>query len=270
MAKQHVKPTQEELKSQEEAAIKAAEELKDKPEEPEEPEEADATNPSQEASAIETPKEEPKEQPKEEPQADPSKEMYKKKFSASSKENQKIYAKNRVINKALMEAEDIPEPTEEELVKEFPDWDIMSDVEKTLAKETVVSRNWRKTIATAKEQATKIEKWNEAVDVFIDDPKTLLDNPDLEGKTDEFKEFATQEANNSVPFKILVSAFLHDQSTTKKPNKGKMFETGTGGSNEKPQPKSDKLTLDESRKLRETDYTKWKEKLMAGKIESDV
>jgi hypothetical protein len=269
----HKTPTQEELKAQEEAAVKAAEELKDKPEEETDTSET-PNSPPIEVSEKEIPEEEPEkeseeESKEEEPQADPSKELYKKKFSESSKENQKIYAKNRVINKALMDADETPEPTEEELAKEFKDWDIMSEVEKTLAKETVVSRNWRKTIANAKEQATKIEKWNESVDAFVGDPITLNDNPDLEGKTEEFKAFAQQESNNSVPFKILVSAFLHDYSTTKKVNKGKMFEKGMGGSNDKPQPKSDKLTLEESRKLRLTNFTKWKEYLMAGKIEND-
>ena len=262
----HKKPTTEELKTQEEAAIKAAEELKDKPEE--EPITVDAgtpnltdSPPSEDVPVNET--------PEEEPQADPSKELYKKKFSESSKENQKIYAKNRVINKALMDADEVPEPTEEELTKDFPDWDIMSETEKPFAKETIISRNWRKTIASAKEQATKIEKWNESVESFTSDPITLNENPELEGKTEEFKAFAQQETNNSVPFKILVSAFLHDHSIAKKPNKGKMFEKSLGGSNERVEPKGDTITLEEARILRETDYPKWKEKLMEGKIKND-
>lgn len=192
----------------------------------------------------------------------------KKKLSASAKENQKIYAKNRIINKALAEAEDIPEPTEQQLQAEFKDWDIMSETEKVFAKETVVSRQWRQAISKAKEQTTKIEKWSDSVDEFVDDPATFIDNPGLEGKTNEFKEFATQEENNSVPMKILVSAFLHDNSSGRTPNKGRMFEKGSGGPNNKPQPKNDKLTIEEARRLRDTDYNKWKEMLKAGKIES--
>lgn len=267
----HVKPTKEELEAQTQAAIKEAEKLKDAPVvEEEEP-------------VVEPPKETPEEEPvvepeppapaEEEPQAEPSeeeKEALKKKLFASARENQKIYAKNRVINKALLDADEMPEPTEEELLKEFSQWEDMTETEKTLAKETVISRNWRKKISEAKEQATKIEKWNESVEAFVDDPKTLVSNPDLEGKTDEFKTFATEETNNSVPFNILVSAFLHQHSASKKPNKGKMFEHGSGGPNDKPQPKSDKLSLEESRKLRENNYPKWKEMLDAGKIEFDL
>ena len=266
------KPTKEELKAKEEEAIRAAEELEGEQQilsdkEGAEPE----TEQSKPAPSEPAPSEPaPSEPAPSELEAEPSKELYKKKFSASSREAQKLQAKNRVINKALAEAEDVPEPTEEELAAEFSDWELMSDIEKTFAKETVVSRNWRYAISQAKEQATKIEKWNESVETFIEDPETLNANPGLEGKTEEFKAFATEEANNSVPFRLLVSAFLHEQSSGKKSNKGRMFERGLGGSNEKPQPKKGTLTLEEGRKLRETDYNLWKEKLSAGLIESDL
>lgn len=194
---------------------------------------------------------------------------YKKKFSESSREAQKKTAANRVMNKALADAESIPEPTEEELMAEFTDWDVMGDTEKALAKETLISRKWRETIAAAKEQATKIERWNDSVDEFVNDPKTLIDNPSLEGKQETFSEFAKLEENNSVPLKTLTAAFLYENSkgTSKK---GKMFETGSGGPNDKPQPKSDQITLEEARQLKESNYDKWKEYLMAGKIKMDI
>lgn len=271
--KNHVKPTQEELKAQEQAAIEEAEKLENNPPEEKEEEVEDVPSKVDKAKDNEVEQgEEDKEEviPEDKREAEPSKELYKKKFSASSRENQRIAAKNRVINKALADAEDVPEPTEEELQDEFNDWDIMSDVEKKLAKETVISRNWRKVISQAKEQATKIEKWNESVNEFIEDPKTLIANPALEGKADEFKEYATVEANNSVPFNILVSAFLHDNSINKTNNKGRMFERGSGGPNDKPQPKSDKISLEEARKIRETDYNKWKELNAQGKIDYNL
>src|SRR3990167_1959877 len=209
----HIKPTQEELKAQELAAIEEAEKLKDQPPE-EEPDDEEAIRAEAEKELAEEEPEIPEEEEvEEEEQAEPSEEekeaiklrleAEKKKSAASARENQKIYAKNRVINKALTDADEIPEPTEEELVSEFKEWEFMTDTEKLLAKETLVSKNWRKLISQAKDQATKIEKWNESVETFIDDPVTLNDNPELEGKTEEFKTFATQETNNSVPFNIL-------------------------------------------------------------------
>jgi len=270
----HKQPTKEELEEAQKKALEAAPD----PEPEADPEPESTPDPDPEPTPEPEPTPDPESEP--EPEAEPSPEekealerkleAEKQKSSASARENQKIYAKNRVINKALADAEDVPEPTEEELASEFSDWDVMSDTEKLLAKETVISRSWRKVIASAKEQATKIEKWNESVEEFVDDPKTLNDNPELEGKIDEFKEFATAESNNSVPFNILVSAFLHENFKTRLPNKGRMFEKGAGGSNEKPTPKDGSITLEEGRKLRETDYPKWKEYLNAGKIKSDL
>lgn len=272
------KPTEEELKAKEAEAIKIAEELEGKQQIPQDINEEEEKAAKAEAEAdlgseSPTPADIPPvvdESEKEEPEAEPSKELYKKKFSESSREAQKIAAKNRVINKALTDAEETPEPTEEDLIKEFSDWDVMSETERRFAKETVISRNWRQTISKAKEQATKIEKWNDSVEDFIDDPKTLIDTPALEGKIDDFKEFATREENNSVPFKTLIGAFLYENSTKKVQHKGRMFENGSGGPNDKPQPKNGKISLEDSRKLRETNYDKWKEYNSKGLIDYNL
>lgn len=260
------KPTEEELKQKEEEAKKIADELEDRQQIPQDEEE-------NEPEKVEDEQEEEVEPSKEEAEedADPSKEYFKKEVSASSRENQRIYAKNRVLNKALVEAEEIPEPTEEEMKSIYrDDWDLMSDIDKDLAKETIISKKWRSKISEASNQANKIEKWYEQIDTFIDDPKTLIDNPELEGKTEEFREFANNPENNSVPFKTLIGAFMYENSKNQKSNKGGMFIRSKGGSNEKPQPKSDKISLDDARKLRETNYSKYKELLIAGKIESDL
>ena len=254
--KDHAKPTTEDL----DAKIKEAEE----------------------AIEAEKSKEDPKPTPKEpvEKQADPSEEAKDKlkeeiktkdkKLSASAKENQKIYAKNRVLDKAIIDAEEAPEPTTKELKAEYDDWDVMSDTEKKFAKETVISRNWRDSISKAKEQTKKIVKWEESVSTFINDPKTLNANPELEGKGEAFKKFASEETNNSVPFRILVGAFLHENSSGKTPNKGAMFPSGTGGIKERSNPKGDKVTLEEARAIRKDNYAEYKKLLNEGKIEMDI
>ncbi len=270
---EHKQPTKEELQEQERIAIEEADKIEKEGLPQPESEEVVIVEPE-----VEQPIEEESQEEEVIEESTPSEEeqreidRLKKENSASSREAQKIYAKNRVINKALIEADEIPEPTEEDLVKEFGQeaWEVMSETERTFAKETVISRNWRKKISEAKEQSTKIEKWNDSVEEFTENPKTLVDNPELEGKTEEFKTFAMEESNNSVPFKILVSAFLHDHSSNKKVHRGAMFPTGSGGPNDRPQPSNGEISLDDARKLRETDYAKYKEYLMAGKIKSDL
>ena len=268
------KPSKEELDAKIQEALDIPEEELNKPQEEEEPviEEVEDENPE---VVVEEDEEGKEEEPTpdeviEEEQAEPSKELYKKKFSASSRENQKINAKNRVINQAIIEADEIPAPTDDEMKELYgEDWELAGDIEKESLRETQISKRWRAKIKEASDQAVKIEKWNDSVDEFIDDPKTLIENQELEGKTEQFREFATNEENNSVPMKLLVAAFLHEQSKAKPNNKGRMFERGNGGPNNKLQPKSGKLTVEEGRKLRETNYSKWKEMMLAGKIENN-
>ncbi len=261
------KPTKEELEvslkeTQEKADLevkeeeKAVEEIKEKVEPVEEEK-------VEEKEEVEEKKEEKQEKEEKEPD-------YKEKFSESSREAQKIHAKNRKLNEGVSKASEITDVTEEELIGEYPDWDVMSDTEKKLAKKNLINDKRFAIVNKATEEAKKIEKWGDDVDKFVEDPKTLVDNPALEGKTDEFKVFANETSNHAVPFKVLVGAFLHDMSTKVKKNKGRMFETGSGGPNEKIKTKGDKISLDEAAKLMKSDYKKYKEYLLAGRIDSTI
>jgi len=257
----HTKPTKEELEAGILKAQEEAEALKDNP-----PIDEPVLDPKPDPE----PKPESEVEPEPAPEPEPEVDRLKKKFSASARENQKILAKNRKLNQAIDETNEIPEPTEEELTKEYSEWDVMDDMSKKLAKEAVISKRFRERIVQAREEGKKIEKWNEKVDEFTENPQTLIDNPDLEGKVEEFKAFATEESNNSVPFKILIGAFLHETQVAKPKNKGKMFEVGSGGPNDNLKPKSDKLSVDEARQLRKNDYPKYVEYLRAGKIDLET
>lgn len=266
----HQKPTTEELQNGINSAIEEIEKPEEKPTETKEEEVIE--KPKTEEKPEEKKEEVVVEKKEEKSEEKPTQEEidYKKKFTESSREAQKIHAKNRKLNQAFDEANEMPEPTEEELMREFDGFDVMSDTEKKLAKESLISKRFREKIAKAREEGKRIEKWNEQVDEFVGDPKTLVDNPELEGKVDEFKLFATEESNNSVPFKVLVAAFLHEQERAKKPKqKGQMFETGTGGPNTNDTQKK-KLSLEEGQKLMETNYDEYKRQLRAGNIESVV
>lgn len=261
----HIKPTQEELenslkKTQEELEVATDEET---PEEETKEEVVEEVAPSEEVVEEEK-KEEVK--PSEPPSPD-----YKEKFSESSKEAQKIHAKNRTINEGVAKASEIKDVDEEELKAEYPDWDIMSETERKLAKKNLINDKRFEIVTKATEEAKKIEKWGEDVDKFIESPATLADNPELDGKEEEFKAFANEPANHAIPFKILVSAFIHDMSTKVKPkSKGKMFETGSGGPNDKIKTKGDKISIDEAAKLMRTDYKKYKQYLVSGKIDNTI
>jgi hypothetical protein len=258
MPKTHIKPTQEELDAKIKESVETLEkEDKDLLEKVSNPPKVEEESPS-ETITPPVPSEEPKEEPVD----------YEKKYKASSGEAQILLSKTKKITEAVAKAGEIAEPTDEEMTKEFPDWEVMSDTERKLAKDSVVNRKKFSTLAEATGEIKDIDAWNDKVDSFLADPKVLADHPDLDGNEEEFKTFATKPTRRGVDFEDLVSSFLYMQSKEVRPkNKGGMFETGSAGLNDKPKPKTDKITVDESRRLRLLDYKKYLQYVKEGKIE---
>lgn len=264
--KLHVKPTQEELDKGIKEVVEEAEALKDKPSPPPSP----APKPSK------PPKEPPKEEP--EPSPAPSKEIIKdmlhrekKKSISSAQEAQILHAKNKKITEALDEASQIEPATDEEMKVEYPDWDVMSDFEKKIARETnLANRRFasvNKITGEFKDSAKHLKKVND----FITDPETLVKYPKLEGRQDELRLFATKPSRRGLDFKDLVSAFLYNVETgkpKKKKKKSEMFPTGTGGPQGKP--KTGKISVGDAIELRKRDSKKYKQMLLAGKIATDI
>ena len=260
----HVKPTVEELeaqalaKAEEAEALAKAEAEKNKP--PENPIETDEQRVAREEAEKKKQEEEDEKKKKESPD-------YKKKFIENQREAIILASKNKKLNEAIDNAGKIAEPTEAELKAEFPEWEDMSTTEQKLSKEALISKRRFALIQDANRESHDIESWHIKVDEFLIDPQTLVENPELEGKTDDFRMFAMKQSRRGIPFEDLVKAFLYDES--KVPKKvGKMIEEGAGGDNAKPKPVSDKISLEQARILRKTDYNKYTELLRAGKIES--
>lgn len=250
----HVKPTPEELQANAQKALEDAEALKTK--EPEkEPEKQ--------------PEKDPEKQPEKDLEEDKSPEVdYKKKFIESTREAQILHAKNKKMTEAIVKAESMTDPTEEELRKEYSDWDDLTESQQKIAKQALVSSRRFTALSEVNKEFKDMEAWTDKVNTFIDDPKVLVDNQRLDGRQDEFKVFANKPTRRGVDFKDLVDAFLFNLDKEAPPkHKGQMFESGTGGPNDKGK-KSDKLSLEEARTLRNTNYQKYREYLTAGKIES--
>lgn len=266
----HKKPTKEELEQQRLAALKKLEE--DNPPSPSPSETPPSPSPSEEIPSPSPSEEIPSPSPSEEvpspsPSAPAPSPDYKKKFKASTQEALVQAAKNKKIQEAVEAAGGLPEPTDDELRAEYPEYDEMSDFEKKLVKDNMRNNRRFDVIHKASQEGKDIEKWDNDVKEFIEDPKTLSDNPDLEGKQDDFRVFATKPTRRGVPFEDLVAAFLYDVSKNAKPkNKGKMFETPKGGPSDRGKPRDGKLSVMDSRALMKTDYKKYVRLLKEGKI----
>ena len=116
-----------------------------------------------------------------------------------------------------------------------------------------------------------VEEWNAKVSDFLKDPKNLSKYPVLDGKQEEFQEFAAKPTRRGLDMEDLILAFTGDLANNPpKKNKGQMFEKGSPGIKDKPKPKDDKISAADAKILRETNYPKWKELLKAGKIRQET
>lgn len=268
----HVKPTSEELDANANAALEEAEKLNNQPPAPptlpvSDPEPPKEDKPEETADPEDKEEETAPPEDKEEDKDGEEDVDYKRKFTESTREALVLHAQKKQMDDAVEKAAALPEPTEDEIKTEYPDFDLMTDTEKKLAKDNMINKRRFEYIHAASQAGKDQEQWIEKVDGFIQDPKTLADNPELEGKTDEFKVFASRPTRRGLNFQDLVLAFLGERSKLSAKHKGKMFETGSGGPNEKNKPKSDKISIEEGKRLRLTDYKKYTELLKAGKIE---
>ncbi len=269
----HIKPTKEELEAGAKKALEEAEALANAQPSPSNPPEEHIEASPSPSPEIPSPSEPIPSPSQPVPSPAPSKEIIKdiakrerEKKVASAQEAQILHAKNKKTNEALEKALTTPEPTEEELIQEFPDWDMMSDFEKKMAKESLTNKKRFSALDEIVKENKDLEGWQTKVDEFIENPETLTKHTELEGRQDEFKLFATKPTRRGVDFEDLVSAFLFNIKPEPK-KKGQMFPTGSAGLNDKGKQKGDKISIEEARLLRTNNYEKYKEMLKAGKIE---
>lgn len=262
----HTKPSKEELQEQIDRSLAESEALAKKvpvPEpEPSVPEPIEPPEPS-------IPDPELSEPPAPEPTPSPD---YKTKFKESSKEGQLLFGRSKEFNKIVIEANNLPDPTEEELVTAIGDadeWEILTEFEKNQYKESFISKRYREHIAIASKPFVELEKWIEDVENFATDEANLKKYPILVGKEEKFIEYASKAQYQGSNFELLIDGFNGDLEALKVKNKGQMFPSSTGGPSEKIQPKDGKITLAQGAALMKSNFPLYKEYLRAGKIENE-
>lgn len=279
----HTKPTNEELeekiKEAEEALDeeeKKDQEVEDKVEEIEDEQEEDDDQTDDQDDQDETDEDDQEDEEEEqkkdsEEKVEPSKkDDFEKRYKDSSREATILYNKNKKMAEAIEKAGEDVEVTEAELKAEYSDWDIMSDFEQKMARANMIHEKKLSAISEATKDFKEMDAWNSKVDSFVDDPETLVEHPELEGKEEEFKVFSTKPTHRGVDFDVLVDSFLYKTSKAVTKKTGKMLPTGSGGHQRKPSKNDGKLSVEDSIRLRKVNYKKYQEMLKKGKIRSDI
>lgn len=256
----------EELKKVEDLKPEESPEKTSDEETPVEEEKVEVEKVEEEVETAEEPKEETEEKPEKETTEEPFID-YKEKFAASTREAQVLSAKNKKLTEIIDKASDLPEPTEEELRAEYPDWDTLTFVEQKLAKDNLMNKKKFELVHQAVQEAKKIDEWVEKVDKFIEEATASEKYPELEGKEDAFRRFCLKPTRRGVDFEDLVKAFLFDIAPPEK-HKGSLLETGTAGPKEKPKPHE--YTAEEVARIRKTDQRKYMRLIKEGKIKIEI
>lgn len=200
---------------------------------------------------------------------DDEKESLKKKATSSAREAQVLHARTKKYDEAVDEADKVTEPDDDVMISEYgkDDWEGMSEGQKKMAKQTWVSNKRYEIMSSAAKEGREVQKWNADVDAFVENPKNLIKYPELDGKQEDFKLFAQKPTRRGLDFEDLVLAF--NGELAKKPpkkNKGKQMPTGSAGTRNKQKNNDGTISAAQGRTLMKTDYKKYKQLLIAGKI----
>lgn len=242
---------------------------------PEETQEPAAIEPQIDSTEPETPETPPSVEPEQptpepEPQApDP----YEQKFKESAREAQIIRERNKDLEAQISVLTNNLPPTEEELRRRFPEWDKLDDYNKRIVRGQVANEKTAQATQKMLADMAAERRWNE------DYAKAVKSNPKLLGREDEFKAYAKKPTHRNAPLDVLVRSFLYELSaqptqpaTPAAPQDARPgrpgLESGSGGP--KTAPKTNKIGLEEARRIRETDHKRYMQLLKAGMIDDDV
>lgn len=260
---QHKQPTQEELNQKIEESLKEVEVEDQKAQEIEE-----KAKEIQEENQEEVQEEIEEQQEEEVAPSEADKETLKKRYQDSSREALTLHSKNKKLTEAIEKAGEI-EVTQEELEKEYPEWEMMTDSEKKTATKTLKSEKALQAIQEATKEFKELDAWNGKVDSYLSDPETLIKIPALEGKEEEFKFFASKESRRGADLTDLANLFILTEGKAKPKAKGSMMPSGTSGAN-KSKPNDGMISQSEADVLRRTNFKQFLVFLKAKKIRPEA
>jgi hypothetical protein len=128
------------------------------------------------------------------PEDDPERiEFWKKKATTQGQENIVVTKK---LEDATRPKELTNEPTDSELQAAFPEWELMTDTEKRLARETSKATRIASSIQQERLEEKAKAAWNTDLEL------TIASNPTLQGKEQAFKDFANKPTRRGVDLAV--------------------------------------------------------------------
>lgn len=190
---------------------------------------------------------------------------YKTRYSDSSAEARILAERNRVYEEAIEEAENLPEPTDDECRAEYGEaWDDKDDMDKSLARQVLQDKRYKDKVRNIRKQQKADQQYYEKVQAFAVDPNNIKDYPFLEGNETAFADFASKPTRRDLDLDFVASVFGTTRHAKKK-SKGEMIPT-SHTSQTKSKPKPAKIDASKMKVLRQVDQKTYQELVRTGKI----
>lgn len=221
--------------------------------------------------------EEELEEEEEEPTPEPQKKLppIEERYKEAGQEAMILNSKNKKILDTIEEAENLPEPSKEELEEyarqmgeNYEDLDIFAQ---NMLKENLQNKKRFGKIFGLVAEEKQVAQWINTVQTFIEQEDTLQKYPDIEANSEEFIKYASKKSHVNVDLDTLVAGFmwkLSKQPTA--PKKNVLLPRSKGGQGQ-PQPKKPvALTEDDAKRIRSKDPKRYKQLIKAGKFKPTV
>ena len=266
-------PTNQSKKEDLDAAAKAAENLEIKEDDDQSKnnqEHEDESHENEDDGIEQDPENRDPEEKKVEPTEDKKKPTeeedtdWKKRYADSTREAQRLALKNDKVLDAVDKAAELPEPTDDEMKKVYTDWDVMTSVEQTMAKQMEKSHRQFSIIKKATDDVKANDEWVKKTRDFADDPVSVQKFPGLAGKENEFVKFCNKDERKSIPLPELADWFSKTL-THNEPQRKSLMPTSTGG--EKTETNNGIITdPTKAEILRKSNYREYQRMVKSGKI----
>lgn len=188
----------------------------------------------------------------------------------SGQEAMILNSKNKKILETIEEAENLPEPTQEELeiyAKEMgTDFGDLDTFAQNVLKENLQNKRRFGKISDLVAQEREVSKWVDNVKEFLSAEDINEKYPSLLNKEDEFIKYASKRTHIGSDLDLLVAGFMWKQPSKSK--KSVLLPVGRGKPVGSLPKKSKALTEEDAKVIRSKDHKKYKEMIKAKKFKT--
>ena len=199
------------------------------------------------------------------PPAEPKKPVidWEQKAKDSQKEAMILHEQLKKIEEEKVKKVEI---NEDYLTKIYPDWQDLTLGEQRALKESEILKQEIQQIKNDTNKYNNDRDWNTKVEAYATEEVQDI-YPDIVGREEEFKRFATRPTRKGLPLDDLAKIFLFENPKPVEPKKSLFHAPGSSGA---PAPQNDGMSSEDVRILRTTRPTEYMRLVRAGKIKLKI